>query len=163
MTKASRIALVAVALLGTGCATVDDFKAMSADERANRVCSRQREVVDVRQQAALQRVEIGSIEQALGRGYRVHRQCKSVPVADQTTTRCTTQNGALVCNQSRQATSFRQECTEQPVAIDGNLERSKLESLNVSVAALDVQARQSFDQCYATVVRMSPEAAFNIR
>ncbi len=156
-----RIALFMAALTLAGCTTVDDFRKMSAQDRAARVCDRDPTVRSLRASRQSYVVGIQSAQEALGRGYRIHRQCQMVEVPTGKQSICEKHGDQTVC---REVSNTRREerCTETPVAIQADNERRNVAEWSAAVAGLDSQIRGTYDLCYDRVFHMTPEQAFKL-
>ena len=100
----------------TGCKTLEDFNTYTAGERASRICSSSS--VARQRRARISELEplIEIQSNLLATGYRVHTQCKHVPM-----------EGYRVAT--------RKDCTETPVAIDPAYEKSVLNNLKQKLSA----------------------------
>ncbi len=154
--------LVCIAAISlAGCTTVDDFRKMSAQDRATRVCDRDPSVRNLRASRQSYVAGIQSAQEALGRGYRIHRQCQTVEVPTGKQSICEKRGEQTIC---REINSTRREerCRETPVAIQADNERRNVADWSATVASLDAQIRSTYDQCYDRVFHMTPEQAFKL-
>lgn len=156
-----RIAFLVAAIALAGCTTLDDFKNMSATDRATRVCNRDAQVTELRRSRQFYADSIGSAQEALSRGYRVHRQCQPVTVPTGAKTICDKSGERVVC---REIQTTRQEtrCLDTPVAILPDSERRNIFEWSNSVAALDQQIQAVYTQCHARVITMTAEQAYEL-
>jgi len=124
-------------LLSSACTTIEDFQAMSPDERAEKVCgatsaSRQRSssLANINNQIQMK-------EQLLATGYRVYEDCRVVPVVvPARNADCSGKTGSELESCQRQntpaRTEYRRLCREIPVSIDYNYESSVLRDLRMT-------------------------------
>lgn len=152
-------ALTAVAvLLLAACTTVDDFRRYSPDQRAQLVCERDSGIRAQDQRLAEWQAQHAQTQQALDRGYHVHRQCREVPTA--ATEVCETEGNRRVCR--TRESKPRLECEETPVPLNVALEKEKLAAYALNIQQ-QAQARdQAWQACFARVRALSPEAAFTL-
>lgn len=140
--------LVPLLLLGA-CTTVEDFQAMSPDERAAKVCgatsaSRQR-------RSGLMNLdtEISAQENLLATGYRVYQNCQVAPVrVPAAVADCSGLTGSELesCQKSGTVarTEYRRVCREARVPIDYNYESGILRNLRMAKAdQLDYHDQQT--------------------
>jgi len=124
-------------LLAGACTTIEDFQAMTPDERAEKVCSatsasRQRSssLANINQQIQMK-------EQILATGYRIYEDCQVVPiVVPARTADCSGKTGSDLksCqkNNTPARTEYRRLCREIPMPIDYNYESSVLRDLRMT-------------------------------
>lgn len=150
-----------------GCASLDDFRAMTPSERAEYVCDRQREVRHLDSRVSETESAIAETSAAIAAGYRLHRSCKQVPVTRTTEERCTTEKAekegeedVKVCKETAKI-SHEQVCEDIPVVIDGAFERDKLADYRGDLRALENELARVFDRCVSEVRGMSAEGAFD--
>lgn len=150
-----------VALALAGCTTVEDFQKMSAPDRAARVCDRDREVQGLRRSKQAYVDAISSAQEALGRGYRVHRACEQVEVPTGSEKTCQTNGTQTVCTE-RQVMKKEQRCHETPVPINPDNERRNVADWGQAAAGIEQQLQASYARCYHRVLPMTPEQAFQL-
>lgn len=143
----------------TGCTSVTDFKKMSPDERAKKVCLNQKIIKNYSRQIELNQSKVADSQAALDKGYRVHQQCEQVKFYGDAATTCSTLGDFVNCQTSR-PTSYETRCNESPVSINPDLERSNIAQRLQTVASLKEAARHELQRCYQAVYRMSPEDAY---
>ena len=156
-----RIALFLAAIALAGCTTVDDFRKMSAQDRAVRVCERDPTVRNLRASRQSYLVGIQSAQEALGRGYRVHRQCQMVEVPTGKQSICEKHGEQTICRELR-TTRQQERCNETPVSIQADNERRNVAEWSAAVVGLDTQIRNSYGLCFDRVFQMAPEEAFKL-
>jgi hypothetical protein len=162
-----KIAYVLVALLAaSACTTLEDFQAMSPDERADKVCS---ETAAYRQRKwALANLNDALLEKQnlLAKGYRVHEYCRIVAVtvparpAD-----CGGMTGEelTACQQKTVpgSTENRRVCEAVPVPIDYQYESAVLRDLQLARAEqLDIHEEQTY-VCVARARSLSADEAYS--
>ena len=159
--------------LVSGCVSVDDFRKMSPAERAVFVCDRNGEVKGLGKQIEDMAADIAEIEEALHRGYRVHRSCKQVPVTGTTTSRKTVKSkctpdgkGGQVCEEQEviteePTTEYRTVCEEIPVAIDPEFEKEKLRSEQWRIEDVAAIRNEVYAACILEVESMTAEEAYD--
>ncbi len=151
--------LMAAAL--AGCTTVDDFRKMSPQDRASRVCDRDREVNSLRRSKQTYVDAIRSAQEALGRGYRVHKACQEVSVPAGSERVCQAVGTQTVCREN-QILRRETRCQETPVPINPDNERRNVSDWNATAAAVDQQLQAAFAACYQRVLPLSPEQAYQL-
>ncbi len=152
--------IFAVLFLG-GCATLEDFRAMTPPERADYVCQRHWEAGQIRAELDNAESFAADSEIALSRGYRLHRSCELVPVVVAATERCITEeDGARVCRETSEL-SHKEVCKDEPVAIDGAFEKEKLNGYRKQIRELRAEHDAAFNACVAKVRGMSAADAFD--
>lgn len=159
-------ACLAAAGLLAACTTVDDYRRMTPEQRAERVCARNVPLRELDAAINQTRSMIGDTELALHRGYRVHQQCRRVELPDNVTRQCTTTQGpkgqTQVCKEEREERS-RKECTDTVITIDRALEETNHRSYLQRLAQLQAQRTLDGQRCFDRAVRMTPEEAFSAR
>jgi hypothetical protein len=154
-------------LFSSACTTIEDFQAMSADERADKVCSatsayRQRS-------SALANItnQISAKEELLATGYRVYEDCQVVPVSvPAKTADCSGTTGAELeaCKRGNTPTTteYRRVCRETPVPIDYNYESSVLRDLRMArEGQLEIHERQT-EVCVAKARSLPATDAYSL-
>ena len=161
-----KLSAAALLLLTGGCASVEDFRAMTPAERADYVCDRRRDVQRLDSQISDTESAIAETSSAIAAGYRLHRSCKQVPVTRTTEERCTTEKAEKegdadveVCKETAKI-SHERVCEEIPVVIDGAFEREKLSDYRRDLRALEDEVGRVFDSCHNEVRGMSADRAF---
>lgn len=124
-------------MLVNACTTLEDFQAMSPDERAEKVCSATAASRQRRWQLNSLNDEISARQQLLATGYRVHEYCRIVAVtvparpAD-----CGGLSGdeLATCQQKTVPASMqnRRVCEAVPVPIDYRYEAAVLHNLQMT-------------------------------
>ena len=142
-----------------GCTTVDDFRTMSADQRAAAVCNRDREVRQLRRSQQTYLDAIQSAREALGRGYRVHKACEQIERPAGRQTICENSGTQRVCKETL-LTKTESRCQETPVPINADNERKNVQEWSQASASIDLQIQGVYAQCYARVLPLTPEQAF---
>jgi hypothetical protein len=157
----NRLCWVLAVLALSGCTTIDDFRMLSADQRAAAVCKRDREIRQLRRSQQTYLDGIQSAREALGRGYRVHKSCEQIerPAGRQTT--CDHSGTQRVCKETL-LTKSETRCQETPVAINADNERQNVQEWSQAAASIDLQIQAAYAQCYARVLPLTPEQAFQL-
>jgi hypothetical protein len=124
-------------LLSSACTTIEDFQAMSPDERADKVCSATAAYRQRSSTLAGINNQIVAKEQLLATGYRVYEDCQVVPFAvPARAADCSGVTGTALetCQKSSTParTEYRRVCRETPVPIDYNYESSVLRDLRMT-------------------------------
>jgi len=122
---ATSCVLVALA----ACTSMEDFQAMTAEERAQEVCTGSRAYKA--RTSSLRQLDSAIIEKEnlLAQGYRVHRQCRQVVVPARTVDCSNTSGGEReACQRANESArdSLAQECVDVPVRIDSEFEYRQL-------------------------------------
>lgn len=156
--RAVRPSLVLLGLCGlSACTTLDDFRRYSPEQRAQLVCERDAAIGAQNMRLAEWLRLHAQTQAALDRGYFVHQQCRQVPTA--ATEVCDTQGSRRVCK--TKDGEPRRECEDIPVPLDAALERSKLAAYAENIARGTQERDQAWQRCFASVLPLSPEAAFS--
>lgn len=144
-------------MLLMGCTTVETFRQMSQEQRANKVCTKRlnNQISEVQ---TLEEKIIDS-QNALSKGYRVHRQCQKVAVYGDASTTCSTVGTFTNCQQFR-PTSYETRCSETPVSINPELERSNIQEWSNAITSIRQSGNEAWRSCYNAVYKMSAEEAF---
>lgn len=149
-----------------GCTTVQDFRKMTPDERATRVCNRKPHIMRLVSQREGLQASIQTSREALSRGYRIHKQCKQVRVYGNTTTTCTEKETfpgsgqrSMVCKESKPE-SFVEECNEAPVSISPENERANIQGWLLELEGIQERFSREWDECYSYIRSLSPEEAY---
>jgi len=124
-------------LLAGACTTIEDFQAMSPDERAEKVCSATSASRQRSSSLANINNQIQMKEHLLATGYRVYEDCQVVPiVVPARNADCSGKTGSELesCqkNNTPARTEYRRLCREIPVPIDYNYESSMLRDLRMT-------------------------------
>ncbi len=151
--------LVVAVLLLSGCTTVSDFQKMSAHERADTVCKRQKDLQSIGNQIPSLQSGIRDSQSALARGYRVHVQCRKVLVYGTASVTCNRYGSQVTCNETRPE-SYETQCTETPVSINPELEQKNISNWSQSIESLNAQWKEKFQKCYQFIHPLSPEQAY---
>lgn len=157
---------VAVIFL-SACTTVDDFHAMSPDERADKVC-RSADTYSQRERSLRSLgTQISAKEDLLATGYRVHESCQMVSTTvPGKTVDCGGATGVSlqVCQMGNTPamTQNRQVCTETPVPIDYNYESGALRNLHMARAELDEYHEQQTYVCVAKARSLPADRAYSL-
>ena len=137
-------------LFSTACTTVEDFQAMSPDERAEKVCAATSAARQRSSSLANVNNQILAKEQLLTTGYRVYENCQVVPIAvPARAADCSGVTGAELdtCQKSNTParTEYRRLCRETPVPIDYNYESSVLRDLRMAREdQLEIHEQQTY-------------------
>lgn len=156
--KKNAYAIILASTLLTGCASIEDFRKMTPDERANMVCEADSRLRQLRKEKDLLTQSIQSSQEALSRGYRLHRECKDIEVYGDSTTVCKETRGKTICKEHRPV-STRTECKTflLPSFETG---KRKHPELDKSTRQLDKETRSVRTACYSRIVKMTPEQAY---
>lgn len=157
------IACICMLFLISGCATVDDYRNLSPNQRADKACRNRPEFNSMASQKKQYDSSILSIQSDLSRGYKVHTQCRQIEVAGDTSTSCNTSyfgnNGYTNCTETRPK-EVRQVCQETPVPINAELEKGKLTQMQEGAREIDSKLRSMWGACIKHVSSLSSEQAF---
>ena len=153
MKHASIVALVS-ALLLSGCAvTLEDFMMLTPEERARQVCSNAEAVRSLNAQiTALARTK-AQTEADLARGYKLHRECREIPVQVGSRTHCRDVPGGRDCRTTPEI-AYQTQCRDIPVALNLELERQKLAEINSMLPTLTQKLSTMSDACYRATLLM---------
>jgi hypothetical protein len=154
-----RVFTLLLVLTLSACATLDDFRKMSPTERARLVCERKN---DIQQLSAEQRQLAGAIQSSqmdLGRGYKVHTQCRPVKVYGPVTTTCKKVGNVTECTEFRPE-AYEKRCIETPVSLNPDLERQNIQAWSSAQIQVSQSLQEAWRKCMDFVERLSPEEAF---
>lgn len=146
----------------SACAPMSQFKKMSAQQRAQTVCSTDPSLKRYNLQYNQLNAAINDSQNALNQGYRTHRNCAMVQVPSNTsTTNC---HGTLVGANCITNTLPRQQyhCSETPVAIDANLEKSKITQLLKTQQNIKQSYDKQWNNCLRRVYEMPIKQAYDL-
>jgi hypothetical protein len=167
MRAAIRIACVLVALVTAGaCTTLEDFQAMSPDERADKVCSSTAAYRQRRSALNTLNNEILTREELLSSGYRVHEYCRIVAVTvPARAADCGGLSGdeLTACQQKTvpARTENRRVCEPVAVPIDFQYESAMLRDLQLARAEqLEIHEEQTY-VCVARARSLSVDEAYS--
>ena len=159
--QATKIATAAaLLLLAAGCTTVETFREMSPDQRAQAVCNKQSRIVELKKEKDALEGNINNAQKALARGYRIHKQCRKEKVYGPLKRSCVTKDGVSICTETRNE-SYEDRCTEIPVPINAEAERTNIAQWSAELKPIKEQYRANWDRCYNWAVNLSAEDAFN--
>jgi len=136
-------------LLASACTTVEDFQAMSPDERADKVCSATSGSRQRRSGLMNLDTEISAQQNLLATGYRVYQNCQVLPVrVSASVADCSGLTGSELksCQKSGtlDRTEYRRVCRETRVPLDYNYESGILRNLRMAREdQLDYHNRQT--------------------
>lgn len=157
------VALASVVGLSACASSLQDFQAMSPEERATVVCQRQADVVSYQGDIQRWQNQIRDAQRALQAGVRKERQCQWTKVRTGSTTTCETVKDGnterVVCEQEEQFKN-QQQCREVLFPINVQVERANIDAWRASVAQAQGARTRSFDSCYRAVLPMSAEQAY---
>jgi len=149
MTKLTPTAVVFLIL--SGCASLSDFQKMNVSQRANYTCNDHDGIESLERSARQNRKLASEIQTVMTRGYRVHKSCKRVRVDRPT--------GDPIKDALR-VPVYHKECTERPVSIDYEGEKSKYNGYLMAAQRASQQQADLFAECYQRVRSMSAEQAY---
>lgn len=154
------LAVLAAAAMLSGCTTVDDFIAMTPQQRAETVCRNAPQVKALAQQYEANASAAQTARENLQRGYLLHRDCRWVRVADGSHTDCwRDRHGNTHCD-TRPKFRDVQECRDIPVTIDRTAETEKLNQATAAMEAVKKQHAELYNPCLERAARLLPQDAF---
>ena len=166
----SIVPILSVTVL-TGCTTtktLEDFYNMSSQSRAMDVCNNAnaerialQTITQIDTEINSTVVSITERNQALERGYRVHKSCTSTP-NNNTITTCNKDpfTKQVTCREQKDPWDWSKTttCTETPVAIDADYEERKIKELTSRLSELktdrafkDSDRNNQWDDCIVRV------------
>ena len=154
--------LMLISLL-SGCVTVEKLEKMNASERANFICSRDRNLRPLIDSEESYRLQIENTNLSLRRGYHVHKSCQKITTPVDGGIQCLSSSSGnssqvMNCSQAMQTKDF---CTENPVALNLELEKSKLKQLENQYSVAKKNRVDFYKKCNNHVSGLSPEQALN--
>lgn len=163
MKQFNYLSLVSTILALSACVSVDDFKSMSADERAVAVCQRQSTVRSHQREIDSLRSKIATAEQAISLGYHKVEQCEERKVPRKVKASCNTSSvaktQAIDCEQKIKYRTER-DCEEMFLPADQALEKANIQRWQNAILELRRAKNEAYQACYRSVVKMSAEEAF---
>lgn len=153
-------------LVCSACTTIEDFQAMSADERADKVCgatnaSRQRHsaLMNLNDRISVQ-------EALLTNGYRVYEDCPVMPVyIPAAVANCAGKSGDDLqnCQQKNVPahTEYRRVCRQVAIPIDYNYESDVLRNLRMAREDQQEIHEQLKSDCLLRASTLSPTEAYS--
>ena len=154
------LSLISVLVL-SGCTTVDDFIAISPEQRAEKACSNITEFKQANNALNALVHKYAEIKMDLKRGYKIHKNCRSVQVPGNVQTNCYQTFMGVQCN-SVAIPSYETVCDEIPVAINPELEKQKLQEISQYYSMIKDDLSKKYNDCFNSVLRMNPEQAFSV-
>jgi hypothetical protein len=145
----------------TACTTVNDFRNMTPHDRAEKICLKQANVKALMEQRSNLNAAILDSQNALSRGYRIHRQCYQVEVPGDSKTTCTSGFYGLpaTCTTKTERRN-KTQCDEKPVSISPDLERKNIDSWSSSLRVTENNLQSTWQSCYRSIVNLSADEAF---
>lgn len=154
------LTVLAAAAMLSGCTTVDDFIAMTPQQRAETVCRNAPQVKALAQQYEANASAAQTARENLERGYLLHRDCRWVRVPDGSHTDCwRDRHGNTHCD-TRPKFRDVQECRDIPVTIDRTAETAKLNQATAAMEAVKNQHAELYTPCLERAARLLPQDAF---
>lgn len=148
------------AIIGlVGCTTVNDFRQMNPEKRAEIACKNRREIRSLIEQQNQYKSSIASTQSDLNRGYKLHTQCRNVEVKGDATVSCNSNFGYTTCNETR-PTETRQVCQDTPVPLNYELERDNLNRYQTNARALETKLSATWSSCLRYVGGLSADDAY---
>jgi len=144
-----------------GCASVDDFRAMSSSERAQFMCQRSDRISSIKNELRDLEIELSVSHAALARGYRIHRSCNEVEVPNSAPISCMRMGMMVNCNPVG-GNSKETRCSEVPVSINVDHEKDKVRSLENTIESLRNRLSNEWRECTNYISRLSPEEAHRL-
>ena len=147
----------------SGCTTVDDFKKMSAYERAEMVCNNANELKTIQDLLYKLNLAAAHLTQNITRGYALHRQCIDQQVPDTTYGTISPNYGSFgggYTYTGHTHTRTVTTCHDVPVAINVYAEQEKLDNLNNLRASGLKELNEKKQACFNAVMDLPAEDAF---
>ena len=158
MTKLTSITVVLIIL--SGCASLADFQKMNVSQRANYICNEHDGVERLEREGRRYTKLANEIQTVISRGYRLHKSCKRVRVEKPSgNIDCDTFGSHTTCTQPT-TTSYEKQCTETPVPIDYEGERSKYRGYSSASARALQRRSEVYAECSVRVRSLSVEQAY---
>lgn len=149
-------------LLLSACASVGQFRNMSAQQRAQMVCGTDPKLKNYHQQYYQLQVAINSGRNVLTQGYRTHKSCSWVQVPSSTSsTMCRSTLFGVDCTTTSLPRADYQ-CSETPVAIDANLEQQKIHQFLTAQQNIQNVYRKQWNACVQKVQKMPIKQAYDL-
>ena len=143
-------------LVISGCAaSLSDFQEMTFQERANYACSESQQIKSLNKRLESVQLAISDTENAISRGYRIHRACHQIPSV------VPIMNCGIYSCYTTTRTVYNTVCNSNPVAIDGDIEEKKLKSYRATQESVENSYYQEYNECYYKLIKMKAEDAFN--
>lgn len=158
---------IAVAFTLVACASVEDFQAMSPEERAEKTCTSADAYDDRARDIRRNDSAMRSQTALLSTGYRVHENCQMVSTTiPGTTADCGGATGvslqACKLGNTPATTQQKKVCTETPIPINHEYEARVLRNLQMDHESLSEEHQQKTYLCMAKVRSLPAERAYTL-
>ena len=159
--------LLIVCFFLVACASIEDFKAMTAQERADYVCSDDDEILKLSNTINSNEANIEEIKSAIRRGYRLNKNCSQekidYPISYKTN--CTTSSyGSVNCETKDNRNSYLPKtklvCIETKIFVNVISEQARLKFLKDEADEARDEKSDLYALCYKEVLPMTAEQAF---
>lgn len=157
------LALLAIICLLPACASVESFRKMTPAQRAREVCTGIDAYTQLDSDEREHARKAADIRLVLDRGYRLHESCRTVEASKAPEIVCpssASRSGDTRCSKEQNG-KYKRICRDIPVPIDGALEKEKLADHETQARARAVEKNQLYQRCYAQVLPMSAEQAYD--
>lgn len=155
--------LLMLALWLSACASVESFRKMTPAQRAREVCTGIDAYTQLDSGEREHARKAAEIRQVLDRGYRLHESCRTVEASKAPEIVCpssASRSGDTRCSKEQNG-KYKRICRDIPVPIDGALEKEKLAEHDAQARARATEKNQLYQRCYAQVLPMSAEQAYD--
>jgi len=156
------LTLAAIGLLISSCTSLEEkFQNMSHQDRAEYICSRDRDVSLNRADKNRNENSVNKLNRIISRGYRIHNDCNKITVEYGTATCTTNTYGDNSTTKCTRPTKKETVCVESPVPIDYENERAKMAGFTKSMLAASEKYDRLYKKCYLQVEPLNSESAYN--
>ena len=174
LSNLKKIVIVLLSFFLSSCMNLKDFQNMSAESRADLICSRNPTVIESIKNENIYDSAINQTSMDLSRGYKVFTQCREVKIQTPKSIYCNSNTNVrgsyntpyqanldttTQCEQNN-STSYEQHCTDTPVQIDADLEKEKLVQYQFLKEKATKTKNDAYNTCYRKSIILTPEEAF---
>ena len=165
-----KIGIMVFLLLG-GCASLEDFQAMSSEQRADYVCWRDSNIESIVAELSEVGYNINETREGLRTGYVTDRYCSEEYVVTEITETCektkkdNKKDGKIkysektVCKE-KPTYEYKTICHDIVTRVDKLAYRELLAQYEEDYDALNEEKHAEFDKCFDYIYELSPEEAF---
>lgn len=151
------IVLIGIAL--SGCASLKDFQQMDSYQRAEYVCSRDRDIRDYDQSIRSENQKRQELNALIMLGYREQESCTETPVLHTENTCITDSDNSTKCTQTS-FTDYKEVCNKIQIPIDYDMAHARLNRTENNIRELKYRRGKSHESCFSRVKHMPAEDAF---
>lgn len=152
------LALAATAL--AGCTTLNDFIAMTPQERAITVCDNADSLKNLAKSCSTYAETEAKIQGNLARGYSIYHRCEWIEIQDGMESDCWTDKRGHSHCEHRPRYRQIQQCHDIPMTFNPEEEQKRLEDARAAADTCRQQFSESKVACLKRVMTMLPQDAY---